>query len=145
MQEILKRILTLLHWHDIHVISYWMNQTSQVGLSYQKVCHTISQNGVKMSPSWQNQQCGCAPSEDSDQTGLRPVWSESLLCTQWVAKDPSFLHEDAQADLSLRWAHSHFVGFVTRWLKCIMLYYCRICSRTTEGMMFWFLKINRKS
>ena len=23
---------------------------------------------------------------------------------------------DAQADLSLRWAHSHFVGFLTRWL-----------------------------
>ena len=23
---------------------------------------------------------------------------------------------DAQADLSLRWAHSHFVGFVMRWL-----------------------------
>ena len=23
---------------------------------------------------------------------------------------------DAQADLSLRWAHSHIVGFVTRWL-----------------------------
>ena len=31
--------------------------------------------------SWQNQQCGCAPSEDSDQPGLgiRPVWSESSL------------------------------------------------------------------
>ena len=23
---------------------------------------------------------------------------------------------DAQADLSLRWAHSHFVGFVMSWL-----------------------------
>ena len=26
--------------------------------------------------------------------GIRPVWSESSLCTQWVAKDPSFLHAD---------------------------------------------------
>ena len=24
--------------------------------------------------------------------GIRPVWSESSLCAQWVAKDPSFLH-----------------------------------------------------
>ena len=24
----------------------------------------------------------------------------------------------AQADLSLHWAHSHFVGFVMSWLKC---------------------------
>ena len=23
--------------------------------------------------------------------GIRPVWSVYLLCTQWVAKDPSFL------------------------------------------------------
>ena len=28
--------------------------------------------------------------------GIRPVWSESLLCTQWVAKDPSFLHADSE-------------------------------------------------
>ena len=43
------------------------------------------------------------------------------LCAQWVAKDPSFLHADSedwsdwadvQADLSLRWAQSLFVGFV---------------------------------
>ena len=53
--------------------------------------------------------------------GIRPVWSESSLCALWVAKDPSFLHADsedwsdwadAKADLSLRWAHSQFVGFV---------------------------------
>ena len=52
--------------------------------------------------------------------GIRPVCSESSLCSQWVAKDPSFLHADsedwsdwgdAQADLSLCWAHTHFVGF----------------------------------
>ena len=25
-----------------------------------------------------------------------PVWSESSLCTQWVAKDPNFLHADSE-------------------------------------------------
>ena len=42
------------------------------------------------------------------------------LCAQWVGKDPSFLHADnensnqadAQADLSLRWAHMPFCLFV---------------------------------
>ena len=52
--------------------------------------------------------------------GIRPVWSESSLCPQWVAKDPSFLHADskdwsdwadAQADLSLRWEHMPFCWF----------------------------------
>ena len=54
---------------------------------------------------------------------LRSDWagcSESLLCAQWVAKDPSFLHADsedwsdwadAQADPSLRWVHMPFCWF----------------------------------
>ena len=49
---------------------------------------------------------------------IRPVWSESSLCAQWVAKDPSFLHADsedsdqtAQDYLSLRWAHMPFCWF----------------------------------
>ena len=45
-------------------------------------------------------------------TQILPVWSESSLYAQWVAKDLSFLHErevaDAQVDLSLRWAHKPF-------------------------------------
>ena len=67
----------------------------------------------------------CAPSEDSDQPGhppslIRPVWSESSLCAQWVAKDPSFLHAYSEdSDLSLRLAHTDFVGFVMSRLKCV--------------------------
>ena len=52
------------------------------------------------------------------QRRLRSVWSECLLCAQWVAKDSKFLHAriwsdwaDAQADLSLRWAHMPFCWF----------------------------------
>ena len=64
----------------------------------------------------------CAPSGDSDQPGHSPSLIRVFACTQWVAKDPSFLHAvsedsdraDAQADTSLRWAHRHFVGFVVR-------------------------------
>ena len=60
--------------------------------------------------------------------GIRPVWSESLLCTQWVAKDPNLLHADIEdSDKTRRmpkliWVFAgctcHFVGFVMRWLKC---------------------------
>ena len=54
------------------------------------------------------------PAKTQISLGIRPVWSESSLCDQLVAKDPSFLH--AQADLSLRWVDSHFVGFILRQL-----------------------------
>ena len=32
------------------------------------------------------------PAKTHISLGIRPVWSESSLCAQWVAKDPSFLH-----------------------------------------------------
>ena len=60
------------------------------------------------------------PAKTQISLGIRPVWSESSLCAQWVAKDPSFLHADsevwsewvdAQADRSLRWAHMPYCWF----------------------------------
>ena len=59
--------------------------------------------------------------------GIRPVWSESLLCAHWVAKDPSFLHVDGKnSDQTGRISRlirvfagrtCHFVGFVMRRLN----------------------------
>ena len=83
--------------------------------------------------SWQNQRSDCAPSENSDQPGHPPSLIRVFACAQWVAKDPMFLHADSedwsdwadvQADLSLRWAHSHFVGFVTRRLIYLFQHGC---------------------
>ena len=77
--------------------------------------------------SWQNQQNDSAPSRDSDQPGHPPVWSESLLCAQWLVKDPVFLYVDSKdSDQTGRmprliWAFAGctclFVGFVMRWLN----------------------------
>ena len=36
------------------------------------------------------------PAKTQINLAIRPVWSESLLCAQWVAKDPSFLHADSE-------------------------------------------------
>ena len=45
------------------------------------------------------------PSENSINLGIRPVWSESSLCPQWVAKDASFLHTDSKdSDQTGRWS-----------------------------------------
>ena len=60
------------------------------------------------------------PAKTQINLGIRPVWSESSLCAQWVATNPSFLYADskdwsdwadAQADLSLRWAHMPLCRF----------------------------------
>ena len=36
------------------------------------------------------------PAKTQISLGIRPVWSESSLCAQWLAKDPSFLHADSE-------------------------------------------------
>ena len=51
---------------------------------------------------------------------VRPAKTQSSLCAQWVAEDPSFLHADSEDSdqtgrmprLIFRWAHGRFVGFV---------------------------------
>ena len=70
----------------------------------------------------------CAHSEDSDQPGHPPSLIRVFavhMKKPWVLTFPLSAQRrlwsdwtDAQADLSLRWAHSHFVGFVIRRLKC---------------------------
>ena len=39
---------------------------------------------------------GVRPAKIQISLGIRPVWSESSLCAEWVAKDPSFLHADSE-------------------------------------------------
>ena len=67
------------------------------------------------------------PAKTQISLGIRPVWSESLLsawrklgplATHWVHSEDWSDWADAQADLSLRWVHSHIAGFVTRRLIC---------------------------
>ena len=64
------------------------------------------------------------PAKTQISLGIHPVQSESTLCAQWVAKDPSFLHADSKdSDQTRRmprliWVFAghtcQFVGFVTR-------------------------------
>ena len=90
----------------------------------------LSKTGfAKWAATWQNQQCGCAPSEDSDQSGHPPSLIRVFpvrMKKPWVLSYPLNAQRrlwsdwaDAQADLSLRWAHTHFVGFVmSRLIYC---------------------------
>ena len=71
--------------------------------------------------TWQNQQSECVPSEDSDQPGHPPSLIRIFAVRMkkaWVISYPLSAQQslwsdwaDAQADLSLRWAHTHLVGF----------------------------------
>ena len=71
------------------------------------------------------------PAKTQISLGIHPVWSESLLsawrklgslATYWARSEDWSDSVDAQADLSLRLAHTHFVGFVMLWL----IYFCYV-------------------
>ena len=60
-------------------------------------------------PNDQTKKMACVPSEDSDQPGHPSILTRVFAVRKkkdWV------LSYTLSADLSLRWAHSHFVGFV---------------------------------
>ena len=44
----------------------------------------------------QNNKVTVSPAKTQISLGIRPVWSESSLCAQWVAKDPRFPHADSE-------------------------------------------------
>ena len=78
-------------------------------------------------PNDKTNKVACAPSEDTDQPGHPPAlirvfavrMKKSWVLSYLLSAQRRLWSDwaDAQADLSLRWAHSHFVGFVMRRLK----------------------------
>ena len=72
------------------------------------------------------------PAKTQISLGIRPVWSESSLCTHWVARVPTLLHADSEdSDQTERiprliWVFAghtgHFVGFVMQQFINITLF-----------------------
>ena len=89
----------------------------------------------------------CAPSEDSDQPGHPPSLIRVFAVRMkkaWVLIYPFSEQQrlwsdwaDAQADLSLHWAHSHFVGFVMRRLIFASAILAWNASTTTCCSLTW--------
>ena len=71
------------------------HSTTEPPRSPAMICNVLDKK-LSWDTSWQNQQNDCAPSESQISLGIRPVWSESLLCVERVAKDPSFLHAESE-------------------------------------------------
>ena len=103
--------------------------------------------------TWQNQQSECAPSEDSGQPGHPPslirvfaVRMKKPLALSYSLSAQWRLWSDwagAEADLSLRWAHTHYVGFV---MSRLMLWpHCFVCPAfcpnkcQTNVSFFWIV------
>ena len=86
------------------------------------------------------------PAKTQISLGIRPVWSDSSLCAQWVAKDPSFLHAVSEdSDQTRRmprliWIFAgrtcHFVGFVQRRLILSLRHFSYMCLVNTLLLLY---------
>ena len=61
------------------------------------------------------------PAKNQISLGIRPVWSESSLCTQRVAKDPRFLHVDSEDSDQTGWMPRLIWVFAGRTLTLLVL------------------------
>ena len=110
--------------------SWWRLIAWHMSLGGKQIClHLIT---CIWAATWQNQQNECVPSEDSNQPGHLPSLIRVFAVRMkkaWILSYPLSAHQRlwsdwadlslpdqslirAQADLSLRLAHTHFVGFV---------------------------------
>ena len=92
--------------------------------------------------SWQNQQNGMCAQRRQISLGICPVWSESSLeesVSPWLPiKSPVKTDDwaDAQADLSLRWAHMPFCWFChdVAHIMCLPYAMCQGFAFITAGL-----------
>ena len=83
------------------------------------------------------------PAKTQISLGIRPVWSESSLGAQWVAKDPMFLHADSKdSDQTGRMprlirvfaGRTGNVGFVMRHIKM-----CKVADSIDHFVTDWWV------
>ena len=120
---------------------------STVSSSTHLICFSELWDIMIWATTWQNEQSEWAPSKDSDQPGHPPSLIRIFTIRMkkaWVLSYPLSVQRrlwsdwaDAQADLSLRWVHTHFVGFVMSWLiyyqgrehYVIDLFFCHVIGQ----------------
>ena len=84
----------------------------------------LSCKSINEPPRDKTNKVSVRPAKTQISLGIRPVWSESSL-SAWRKFEPLAIHwahsqdSDQTERMSLRWAHSHIVGFVMLRLKWI--------------------------
>ena len=89
------------------------------------------------------------PTKTQISLGIRPVWSESSLCTPVIAKDPKLLHADSEgSDQTVQmprliWVFAgptdHIVVFVA--LRLTRTYYTRLSLQIWRVNSYYFTEI----
>ena len=84
---------SILHYGNI----FCVNLFPRVTTNYFTPVRSPSLTPLRYQPRHKkNNNVTVRPAKTQISLGIRSVWSESSLCAQWVAEDPSFLHADSE-------------------------------------------------
>ena len=112
------------NWNHLHFSSSFC-QIFCLTLNYHPYCcipkHQHSWNAPQHDKT--NKMC-VHPAKTQISLGIRPVWSESSLCAQWVAKDPRFLPADSDGSDQTGRMPRLIWGFAGRTL-ILLVFSCR--------------------
>ena len=77
--------------------NFWVSCRQLGGISPMRSQNiTVFRNIVYKPQHNKTNKMSMRPAKTKISLGIRPVWSESLLGAQWIAKDPSVLHADSE-------------------------------------------------
>ena len=123
-----------------HNLMSWLNYHFPVVVQYSKwaipTCNLSSCQVDRYEPRYDktNKMSVCPASTQSNQSSLSTWKKLGSLATHWAHSEGSD-SADAQPDLSLRWAHTHFVGFVMSWLILFQVYILTISETIKIGIL----------
>ena len=87
--------LTVLHLFFVMGEFSWNPSHEKIRLTFRSTSWYV--NGLLNEPRHdKTSRMSVRPAKTQISLGIRPVWSESLLCAQSIAKDSSFLHADSK-------------------------------------------------
>ena len=82
------------------------------------------------------------PAKTQISLGICPVWSESLLCAQWVAKGPRFLHADSKDSDQTR-RMPRLIGVFVGCTLTLLILSCRgsLCNYPKTWLMWFYHRV----
>ena len=96
-------------------------------LEYRNNCmilHAMTENEARHDKT---NKIAVRPANTQISLGIRPVWSESLLCINWVAKEPSFLYADSEDSICQGWSESSLGAQSLCW-------FCHVAAQTDTNL-----------
>ena len=142
------------YWFSPEAI-FVLKIVSKILCKTSRCCSTVEKSQMSHLMTKQTQ-WHVRPANTQISLGIHTVWSDSLLCAQWVAKDPSFLHADSEdSDQTWRMPRLIWVFAGRTFILLVLSWGGSYCLQSVNGKarvcmfpslpiswLFWLLRLH---